>query len=80
MIRCDERIAADTKVTLEQVRAARTPEILEKKVQQEMQVVFRDMREKAKPQIIFKWFGRSEDLFAESQKLMADIPNPSGRR
>ena len=79
MIRCDNRIPADTKVTLEQVRAKRTPEIIEKKVQQEMQVIFREMRDRAKPQLILRWFGRSEDLVAESQRLMADIPQ-AGKR
>ena len=80
MIRCDSRIPADTKVTLDQVRAARTPEIIEKKVQQEMQVVFREMRDRAKPQLILRWFGRPEDLVAESQKLMADMPNLTEKR
>ena len=79
MLRCDSRIPPDTKTTLEQVRAMRTPEIIEKKVQQEMQVVFRDMREKAKPQLILRWFGKTEDLVGDSQRLLSDLP-PAGKR
>jgi parvulin-like peptidyl-prolyl isomerase len=79
MIRCDKRIPPDTKATLEQTRAEHTKEIIEKKVQIEMQVVFQEIREKAKPQVILKWFGKPEDLVAESRKLMADIPNLSGK-
>jgi len=79
MIRCDKRIPPDTKATLEQTRAACAKDIIEKKVQIEMQVVFQQMREKAKPQIILKWFGKPEDLVSDSRKLMADIPNLSGK-
>ncbi len=79
MLRCDSRIPPDTKTTLEQVRAMRTPEIIEKKVQQEMQVVFRDMREKAKPQLILRWFGKTEDLVGDSRRLLSDLA-PAGKR
>ena len=80
MIRCDKRIPADKGVTLEQVRKERTAEIIQKKVQIEMQVVFKEIRDKAKPQIILKWFGQSEDLAGESKKLMADLPPLGGQR
>ena len=79
MLRCDKRIPADPKATLEQTRATCTKDILEKKVQIEMQVVFGQLREKAKPQIILKWFGKTEDLLGDSRKLMADIPNLTGK-
>jgi parvulin-like peptidyl-prolyl isomerase len=79
MIRCDKRIPADPKATLAQTRADCTKDILEKKVQMEMQVVFGELREKAKPQIILKWFGKTEDLLGDSRKMMADIPNLTGK-
>ena len=79
MLRCDKRIPADPTATLAQTRADCTKDILEKKVQLEMQVVFGELREKAKPQIILKWFGKTEDLLGDSRKLMADIPNLTGK-
>lgn len=74
ILKCDKRIPADKNVKVEQVREALVKEITEKKVQQEMQVVFKNLRDAAKPQLILKNNGKPEDLLAETEKLLKDLP------
>jgi parvulin-like peptidyl-prolyl isomerase len=74
MLKCDKRIPPDTAVKLDQVRDKLTKEIMDKKVQQEMQVVFKDLRDKAKPQLILKTTGKPEDILAESRRITSDLP------
>lgn len=80
VIKCDQRIPPDKTATLEQAREKLTKEIREKKLQQEMQVVFKDLRDKAKPQLILKSTGKPEDLLAETNRIMSDLPPLGGSR
>ncbi len=74
VIKCDRRIPPDTSVKLEQVRDKLVKEIMEKKVQQEMQLVFKELRDKAGPQLVIKGAGQPEDLLAQTQSLLANTP------
>jgi len=78
IIKCDKRIAADGKAKLDDVKAKLGKEIEEKKVQMEMQVVFKELREKANPQLILKNPGKPDDLIAETKKLLSDLPPLNG--
>ncbi|MFM7151101.1 MAG: peptidylprolyl isomerase, partial [Gemmataceae bacterium] len=78
IIKCDKRIAADGKAKLDEVKVKLGKEIEEKKVQMEMQVVFKELREKANPQLILKNPGKPDDLIAETKKLLSDLPPLNG--
>lgn len=72
VIKCDRRIPPDAGVNLEQVRDKLTAEIRERKVQMEMQVVFRELKEKAGPRLILQGSNQLEDLAAESKRLLSE--------
>ncbi len=74
LLKCDRRIPPDTSVKIEQVREQLTKEIHEKKVQMEMQVVFKELAAIAKPQLVLKNHSKPEDLLAETQKLLGTPP------
>ena len=74
VIRCDKRIPPDTKVKLEQVREQLSGDVLERKVQQEMQVAFNELKAKAKPQLILRPTLQVEDLAASTKELMSGLP------
>jgi parvulin-like peptidyl-prolyl isomerase len=76
VLKVDRRIPPDTTVTLSSVRDKLTKEILDKKVQMEMQVVFKELRDKAKPQLILKPEQVVEDLLGDSKRLLSDMPLP----
>jgi parvulin-like peptidyl-prolyl isomerase len=80
VLRCEERIPPDTSVKLEQVRDTIVKEITAKKSQQEMQVVFKELRDKAAPRLLLAGTGQPEDLMAETKKLMKDLPPLTGPR
>jgi parvulin-like peptidyl-prolyl isomerase len=77
VLKCDERIPADTSVKLEKVRDKLTQEALAKKTQMEVQVVFKELHKKANPKLLLKGTGQPEDLAAEAKKLLGDL-SPSG--
>jgi parvulin-like peptidyl-prolyl isomerase len=70
VIKCDKRIPPDTSVKLEQVRDKLTKEILEKKMQQVMMEVFKDLRDKARPRYLLRVQGQTQDLGAQTKQLM----------
>ena len=74
VIKCDRRIPPDTNVKLEQERDRLVKEIHEKKVQIEMQVVFKELRDKANPKLFLKGTAQPEDLQAEAAKAMQGLP------
>jgi parvulin-like peptidyl-prolyl isomerase len=74
MLKVDKRIPPDTKKKLEQEKAALYQEVFDRMLQQEMQVVFKELREKASPRLLLKDPNRMEDLAADSRRLLADSP------
>jgi parvulin-like peptidyl-prolyl isomerase len=83
IIKCDERIPPDTTKSLEQVRGKLTEEIKRKKADVEMQLVFKELSDKAAARLLLTGTGQPEDLAAESRRIMADLPNldvPQPRR
>jgi parvulin-like peptidyl-prolyl isomerase len=74
VLKCDQRIPPDPNVKLEQVRADLLKETTERKTQIEMQVVFKELMQKAEPKMLLKGTGQPEDLMAETKKLMTDLP------
>lgn len=74
VIKCDERYPPDARVKLDQVREAISADVLERKVQLEMQVAFKELKDKAKPQLILRPAGMVEDLAASARELMTGLP------
>jgi hypothetical protein len=65
------------------VRGTLTEEIKRKKTDVEMQVVFKELSDKAAARLLLTGTGQPEDLAAETRRLMADLPNldaPQPRR
>lgn len=79
VIRCDRRIPPDKGVKLEQVRDKLATEVRERKVQMEMQMVFRELKEKATPRLILQGTNQVEDLAAESKRLLSEAQAIQGR-
>jgi hypothetical protein len=80
VIKCDKRIPPDTSVKLKQVRDELTREVLQRKTQMEMQVVFKELRDKVKPRLMLKDPSKPEDLVSESKKLMEGLPPVTGAK
>jgi hypothetical protein len=78
VIKCDKRIPADTSVKLEDVRATLTEKAMKYQVQIAMQTVFKEFKDKAKPQMILRPTNMVEDLGAKTKELMAGLPPISG--
>lgn len=74
ILKCDKRIPPDKTVTLDKVRDKLIKEIVEKKTQLEMQVVFRELQDRAKPRLLLRGTGQPEDLAAQARQLMSDLP------
>jgi parvulin-like peptidyl-prolyl isomerase len=71
VLKCDKRLPPDG-VKLEAVRDGLIKEIVEKKTQAEMQVVFKELRDKANPRLMLKDPSKPEDLQAETKRLFAE--------
>jgi parvulin-like peptidyl-prolyl isomerase len=80
VIKCDKRIGARTDVKLEKVRGELTQEILQKKTQLEMQVVFKDLHQKANPRLLLKSPNLVEDLAASTREAMSGLPPVAGKQ
>jgi hypothetical protein len=74
VLKCDNRIPPDTSKKLEDVREQLMQEVLAKKTQYEMQVVVKELRDKARPRSMLKDPSKAEDLTAEVAREMADSP------
>lgn len=72
ILKCIERVPPDAKVKLEDVKARLTDEIMRKKTDTEMQVVFGELRAKASPKLLLRASGMPEDLLTESKKLLGE--------
>jgi parvulin-like peptidyl-prolyl isomerase len=66
-------------VTLDNVREQLAAEVLEKKIQREIPIVFRKLRDAADPNIVLKPMLREDDLNRDVEKELAGLPgvNPS---
>jgi parvulin-like peptidyl-prolyl isomerase len=74
VIKCDRRLPPDTTVTMDQVREKLTAEILEKKKETEMQVVFAELKKQANPRLLLKAANAPQDVVRDSEKLLQGIP------
>jgi parvulin-like peptidyl-prolyl isomerase len=72
VLKCDRRIPPDKDVKLEQERPKLEREIRERKVQIEMGVAFREMHEKAKPNLLLRDAARLTDVTGETRKVLAE--------
>jgi parvulin-like peptidyl-prolyl isomerase len=72
IVKCDRRIPADTTANPQAVRPVLIKEIIEKKVVQEIPIMFKELRDQAKPKLILQDPHRPEDL-AETVKEL--LPN-----
>lgn len=77
VIRCDRRLPPDKSVQFEKVRDQLAREVLDKKVQLEMQVVFKELRERAAPRFILRGSQQLEDLAGDSRRLLSEA-TPAG--
>jgi hypothetical protein len=75
VLKCDRRIPPQKAVKLESVQADLKREAFEKKVQIEMKVAFRELRDKAHPRLLLKDPNKPEDLSESTeQALSEDLP------
>jgi parvulin-like peptidyl-prolyl isomerase len=74
IFKCDKRIPAETNVNWEAERPLRTQEILKKKTDYRMQVVFKELRDKANPRLMLQDPNRPEDLAEQARRLLSDGP------
>ncbi len=72
MLKCDKRFPANAAVTLEQVRANLTAEVVAKKHEVEMQLVFAELHKKADPRLLLKSSDTPVDLAGDAEKLLKD--------
>ncbi len=72
VIKCDRRLPPDSKASLEQERPRLVEEILKKKMNLEMQVVFKQFRDQAKPRLVLKDPNKPVDIAAETKEILAD--------
>lgn len=83
-----KRIPADTSKKLEDVRAHLEKEVFDKKVQQEIGVVFKELQERAKPKTFLKSYTSDEELLSDirseiggaAAKGDAAVPLPEVKR
>jgi parvulin-like peptidyl-prolyl isomerase len=75
VFKLDKHYPADTSVTLASVRDKLTREVFERKVQMEMQVAFKNLRDKARPKVTIKDAHTPVDLTATTKKLLSDSPD-----
>jgi hypothetical protein len=77
VMKCDRRIPADSKVSLNTVRPKLQKEVTERKVQIEIPLVFAELRKKAAPRLLLKDPNKPVDLTAEvSHELGGDGSAP----
>jgi hypothetical protein len=78
VIKLDERIPPDTSVTLEKKRPEMSQEVFNKKLQVEMQVAFKKLRDVAAPRLLLKSATTPVDLTAETKRITSDLPPLGG--
>jgi parvulin-like peptidyl-prolyl isomerase len=80
VFKCDARIPARTDISLKdaKVRAELTELVRRKKVEFEMRVVFKELRDQANPRVMLKNPNTPIDLTAETRKALEDSDSDSG--
>jgi parvulin-like peptidyl-prolyl isomerase len=73
VIKCDRRYPPKEGVTLEQVRPEMERAVRERKVQLEMGVVFREMRDRAHPNLLLKDANRPINVTEETRGALAEV-------
>jgi parvulin-like peptidyl-prolyl isomerase len=73
ILKCDHRIPANTSVTLEKVRPELEKDVRKRKLQMEMQVVFRELSEAACPKLLLRNPDKPNDLGAEVRKELGAV-------
>lgn len=74
MLKCDRRLPPDRNVNVAARRPQLVKEILEKKTQQEMQVVMRELRVKATPRPLLVDPNRPVDITEETRRELSEVP------
>jgi hypothetical protein len=74
VLKCVRQIPPESNVSLATERQKIIPLVLEKKIQDEMQVVVKELRNEAQPRLLIKDEARPADLEAENKNLMAETP------
>jgi len=80
VMKLDKRIEPDKSAKLAEVRDKITAEVIEKKVQAEMVVVFKELRDKAKPRMLMQAAKKTEDLSATSKELIQSVGPEVGKK
>jgi len=79
VIKCDGRIPPNTEVKLENVRAELEREILRKRIQQEVPILFAELRKKATPTLYLQKHVYAEDLKRETEQILEDTDPDAGK-
>lgn len=86
VLRCVGKVAADKSKKLEEARAELEKEVFDKKVQQEIKVVFQELRDQAQVKLILKAYTSEEELLQDireeirsDRKSGAAVPAPKSR-
>jgi len=72
IVKLNEKIPARKNVNFDQERPKLEKEIIEKKVQAEIPVCFKELREKAQPNLLIKKLEREEDVQREARQLIQE--------
>lgn len=70
VIKCDARVPADTTANFEAMRPKLTKEVMEKKIQAEIPILFLEMRKRAAPNVTLTGAGGPEDLKESVKQLL----------
>lgn len=74
VFKLDKRHPADKSITLDSVREKLKHEVFERKVQVEMQVAFKNLRDKARPKVMIKDAHAPVDIVGTTKKLLSNAP------
>jgi len=75
VFKLDKHHPADNTVTLASVRDKLTKEVFERKVQFDMQMAFKNLRDKARPKVMIKDAHAPVDLTATTKQLLSNSPD-----
>jgi len=76
VVKCIKRLPPDKTKKFEEERAKLQKEVFEKKVQQEIPVCFKELRDKARPNLILTEYVREEDLNRSVRQTLGVDPLP----
>ncbi|MBV9121994.1 MAG: peptidylprolyl isomerase [Planctomycetes bacterium] len=79
ILKCVRHIPADTEKSLAKERASLEKEVYDKKVQQMIPVVFKELRDKAQPNLILKNYTTEEELLRDVRQSLSEGAPPAGK-